>query len=74
MIGTATDFIRGTQIFWHHVQMFVAGFRGPLLTAAATFAGLGWWQVASSLTDRQAYLIGMKFYAVDGPPINPGRS
>ena len=26
---------------------FVAGFRGPLLMAAAAFAGLGWWQVAS---------------------------
>ena len=63
MIRTATDFIRGTQIFWHHVQMFVAGFRGPLLMAAAAFAGLGWWQVASSLTDREAYVIGMKFYA-----------
>ena len=63
MIRTATDFIRGTQIFWHHVQMFVAGFRGPLLVATAAFVGLGWWQVTSNLTDRQAYLIGMKFYA-----------
>lgn len=52
MIRTATDFIRGSQIFWHNVQMFVAGFRGPLLMAAAAFAGLGWWRVASSLTDR----------------------
>ena len=63
MTRTATDFIRGTQIFWHHVQMFVAGFRGPLLVAAAAFVGLGWWQVTSNLTDRQTYLIGMKFYA-----------
>ena len=63
MTRTATDFIRGTQIFWHHVQMFAAGFRGPLLGTAAAFMGLGWWQVSSSLTDRQAYLIWMKFYA-----------
>ena len=63
MTRTATDFIRGTQIFWHHVQMFAAGFRGPLLGTAAAFLGLGWWQVTSSLTDRQAYLIWMKFYA-----------
>ena len=69
-----SDFTRGTQIFWHHVQMFVAGFRGPLLMAAAAFTGLGWWQVTKNLADRQAYLIGMKFYAVDGSPINPRRS
>ena len=74
MIRTGTDFIRGTQIFWHHVQMFVAGFRGPLLMAAAALTGLGWWQVTNNLTDRQAYFIGMGFSAVDGSPINPGRS
>ena len=43
--------------------MFAVGFRGPLLGTAAAFSGLGWWQVTSSLTDRQAYLIWMKFYA-----------
>ena len=63
MKRNAGDFITGSQIFGHSAQMFVAGFKGPLILAALILCWLTWWEVSSALSDHQAYLIWMKFYA-----------
>lgn len=57
------NFTRGSQLLGHFGFMFAAGLKGPLIVTVLVFLGLGWWEVTSSLTDHQIYLIWMHLYA-----------
>lgn len=57
------NFTRGSQLLGHFGFMFAAGLKGPLIVTVLIILGLGWWEVQSSLTERQIYLIWMHLYA-----------
>ena len=57
------NFTRGSQLLGHFGFMFAAGLKGPMIVTVLIIFGLGWWQVKSSLSDQQFYLIWMHLYA-----------
>ena len=57
------NFTRGSQLLGHFGFMFAAGLKGPLIVTVLVILGLGWWEVKSSLSDHQIYLIWMHLYA-----------
>jgi hypothetical protein len=57
------NFTRGSQLLGHFGFMFAAGLKGPLIVTVLVILGLGWWEMTSSLSDHQIYLIWMHLYA-----------
>ena len=57
------NFTRGSQLLGHFGFMFAAGLRGPLLVTVLVILGLGWWEVRSSLSEQEVYLLWMHLYA-----------
>ncbi|WP_431470123.1 type IV secretion system DNA-binding domain-containing protein [Sphingosinithalassobacter sp. LHW66-3] len=57
------NFTRGSQLLGHFGFMFAAGLKGPLIVTVLVVLGLGWWEVKTSLSDQQIYLIWMHLYA-----------
>ena len=57
------NFTRGSQLLGHFGFMFAAGLKGPLLVTVLVILGLGWWEVQSSLSEQEVYLLWMHLYA-----------
>ena len=57
------NFTRGSQLLGHFGFMFAAGLKGPLIVTVLVILGLGWWEVRSSLSDQEVYLLWMHLYA-----------
>lgn len=57
------NFTRGSQLLGHFGFMFAAGLKGPLLFTVLVILGLGWWEVQSSLSEQEVYLLWMHLYA-----------
>lgn len=57
------NFTRGSQLLGHFGFMFAAGLKGPLIVTLLLAAWLSYWEVSSSLTDYQVYLVWMHVYA-----------
>lgn len=57
------NFTRGSQLLGHFGFMFAAGLKGPLLVTVLVILGLGWWEVQSSLSEQEVYLLWMYLYA-----------
>ena len=57
------DFTRGSQLLGHFSFMFAAGLKGPVILTAIVFSWLTWWEITTSLTDHQVYLLWMRLYA-----------
>ncbi len=63
MKNNLVNFTRGSQLLGHFGFMFAAGLKGPLIVTILVILGLGWWEVQSSLTEQEVYLIWMHLYA-----------
>jgi type IV conjugative transfer system coupling protein TraD len=57
------NFTRGSQLLGHFGFMFAAGLKGPLIITLLVILGLIYWEVTSSLTDHQTYLVWMHIYS-----------
>ncbi|WP_298300401.1 type IV secretion system DNA-binding domain-containing protein [uncultured Erythrobacter sp.] len=57
------NFTRGSQLLGHFGFMFAAGLKGPLIITVLVILGLIYWEVTSSLTDHQTYLVWMHVYS-----------
>lgn len=57
------NFTRGSQLLGHFGFMFAAGLKGPLIVTVLVILGLGWWEVQSSLSEQEVYLLWMHLYA-----------
>ena len=57
------NFTRGSQLLGHFGFMFAAGLKGPLLVTVLVILGLGWWEVQTSLSEQEVYLLWMHLYA-----------
>ena len=57
------NFTRGSQLLGHFGFMFAAGLKGPLIVTLLLAAWLSYWEVTTSLSDYQVYLVWMHVYA-----------
>ncbi|MXO91076.1 type IV secretion system DNA-binding domain-containing protein [Pontixanthobacter aquaemixtae] len=57
------NFTRGSQLLGHFAFMFAAGLKGPVILTTLVVLGTCYWEVRTSLTDHQFYLVWMHFYA-----------
>ena len=57
------NFTRGSQLLGHFGFMFAAGLKGPLIVTLLLAAWLSYWEVSTSLSDYQVYLVWMHVYA-----------
>jgi hypothetical protein len=57
------NFTRGSQLLGHFGFMFAAGLKGPLIITITLMLGLTWWEVKTSLSEHQVYLLWMHVYA-----------
>lgn len=57
------NFTRGSQLLGHFGFMFAAGLKGPLIVTFLLAAWLSYWEVTTSLSDYQVYLVWMHVYA-----------
>lgn len=57
------NFTRGSQLLGHFAFMFAAGLKGPIIVIALVVLGTCYWEVRTTLTDHQFYLIWMHIYA-----------
>lgn len=57
------NFTRGSQLLGHFAFMFAAGLKGPVILTALVVLGTCYWEVRTSLTDHQFYLVWMHIYA-----------
>ena len=57
------NFTRGSQLLGHFGFMFAAGLKGPLIITLLVILGLIYWEVTSSLSDHQTYLVWMHIYS-----------
>ena len=63
MKHSLVNFTRGSQLLGHFGFMFAAGLKGPLIITLLVIFGLIYWEVTSSLTDHQTYLVWMHIYS-----------
>ena len=57
------NFTRGSQLLGHFAFMFASGLKGPVIIAAIAIAASCWWEVGTTLSDHQIYLVWMHLYA-----------
>ena len=57
------NFTRGSQLLGHFAFMFAAGLKGPVIVTALVVLGTCYWEVRTTLTDHQFYLVWMHVYA-----------
>ncbi|KEO89743.1 conjugal transfer protein TraD [Erythrobacter longus] len=57
------NFTRGSQLLGHFAFMFAAGLKGPVILTTLVVLGTCYWEVRTSLTDHQFYLVWMHIYA-----------
>lgn len=57
------NFTRGSQLLGHFAFMFAAGLKGPVIVTALVVMGTCYWEVRTTLTDHQFYLVWMHIYA-----------
>tara|TARA_R100001244_G_scaffold20643_2_gene21343 strand:+ start:12173 stop:14422 length:2250 start_codon:yes stop_codon:yes gene_type:complete len=57
------NFTRGSQLLGHFGFMFASGLKAPLIIAVILLAGISYWEVTTTLSEHQRYLVGMNIYA-----------
>ncbi|VVT00837.1 type IV secretion system DNA-binding domain-containing protein [Erythrobacter sp. EC-HK427] len=57
------NFTRGSQLLGHFAFMFAAGLKGPAIVTALVVLGTCYWEVRTTLSDNQFYLVWMHVYA-----------
>lgn len=57
------NFTRGSQLLGHFGFMFAAGLKGPMIVTLLLAAWLSYWEITTTLTDYQVYLVWMHLYA-----------